>query len=151
RHRRLAGQGLEQSDRRLGERARHLAADGERTDDLLLASEWDGDQRSPPVAAEFLDVEVRRLAVEILGLRGFTGDGRAPDERLAHPDPYGREGLRELCAGTEAGPQHELGRRWLVLENGTAVRSRQLDRARHDRVEHLVEVEAQADCLADLT
>ena len=44
-----------------------------------------------------------------------------------------REGLRELRAGAEAGAQHELARRRLVLEDRTAVGARQLDRARHDR------------------
>ena len=70
-----------------------LLRHGERADDLLLASERDGDHRAPAVAAELLDVRIRRLELEILGLRGLARDRRAPDERLAQADPYRREGL----------------------------------------------------------
>ena len=68
----------------------------------------------------------------------------------SRPIRISRSASHELLARAGAGAQHELRRRRLELEDRAAVGPRELDRAGDDRRQHLVEVEARADRLADL-
>ena len=83
-------------------------------------------------------------------LPGLARGRRPPDERLVDADADIAQRIDELPARADARAQHELAGRPVELEDRSAVGAGQLDRSRHDRREHLVEVEARADRLADL-
>ncbi len=89
-------------------------------------------------------------SVEIGRLPHLAGDRGLADERVTQADLRLAQRLDECRARAMARAQRELAGRLLELEDRAAVRTRKLDRARDDRREHLIDVEARVDRLADL-
>ena len=147
----LAGERLEQIARLPRELAGRGAPHDQRTDDLLLAHERNGEQRSPPVAPQLLGVGIQPLEIEVGSLKGLSADGGAADERLVDVDPQPTEGLDELRARADARPHLERPRLRVELEDRSAIGSGEPHRLGDDRRQHLVEVAARADGVADLS
>ena len=75
---------------------------------------------------------------------------RAADERVAETEPRRPKRCEQLFARAERGSDLERLRLVVVLEDRTSFGARQLHGVGHDRRQHLVRVQARADCLADL-
>ena len=128
------------------------APDDQRADDLVLAPERDARPSSASRGARSASTcGSGGSSVEIRRLRDLArAPPRWPMNVSSSPIRISRSASTSSVARAGAGAQHELARRRLELEDRTAVRSRELGRAGDDRRQHLVEIEARADRLADL-
>ena len=77
--------------------------------------------------------------------------GGAPQEGLVKVDPRRAQSRDELGLGAEARAEVKQPRRLVELKDRAPLRARELHGPRHDRRQHLVEVEARGHRLADLT
>src|SRR3954469_4686205 len=109
------------------------------------------EQRSPPVAPQLLGVDIQPLEIEVGGLNGLTADGGAAHQRVVDVDPQPPESLDERLARSDAGPYLERPGLRVELEDRSAVGPGEPHRLGDDRRQHLVEVAARADRVADLS
>ena len=138
---RLAGEGGEQVAHLLAERPGSAPADHEGADDVVVAAEWYGDQGSPAIGMEDLEVCVAVDGSEVRDLEGRLRRG-AP----AHPGLVGvNTGTPQLVEDgvTRAvgGPHPEQPSLPVVLHERAAVGLGQLHGVAHDGREDFFDVQ----------
>ncbi len=150
----LAGERLEEIDDGLGERARRLAADHQRTDDTLLADQRDGQQGAEPGPQQCLEHRTRGEVAGRRDVRHLLGDAKQrgpPDDMVIGEMQAVLLDQREQLGRHPVGcPRREGGRLVVQLVDRAGVGTREPDGVRDDRGQHLLEVERGRDGLADL-
>ena len=95
-------------------------------------------------------MRVEGRVLEVAQHPRLTIQARASDQGLVERDPSLAQGRDEFLTASVCSPDAELARRRVELEHRAAVGISQLDRVRHDRGEHLVQLQAGADGMADI-
>ena len=149
RQRRLAGEGLQQVTGAVVDLARRAAPDEQSPHNSALAQHRNRNDRPPPGIAQQPHVLVVGLHRQVCHLQRTPLTGSAPDEGVVEADANAPQGSHLCGARPVRRADAELSELGVELEDGTAVGPRQRNSLRHDRGEHLIEVQGRADGLPD--
>ena len=105
----------------------------------------------PHACHDLADVAlVGPLSQDVLELDRRPRGCRPSDRPLPDAERRSVQRLGQLVVKQVGSPDAERSIRLVILVDHAAVRPGKLDRMRDDRREHLLKVQARADCLADL-
>src|SRR5262249_50545465 len=129
-----------------------LPADRESTDQLVLAQHRDGQQRTGSRAEE--DIAERStigvLRRDVGDLYRLARHGHASLDALTFTGRHAPDERPHLLVKVVGGAEVEVLARLVVLEDGADVSPGQLAGARHDGLEHCVQIEGRAEGPADV-